>query len=216
MGIQKISVRNPGLPHSREIEPGETYQMDADCTVVGDLTASGLTGDVQGPAMTTGEGSGIASATGVVVSSEITKVGKKITTQIFMDIKGLASETTLDDIIGDTTAANSHFGQLLVSESGQIYAGTMTCLQVPTVGVTDIDLNSSSASTGVGGADVQSLADPLVLLAAASAWTLGETQVLTGLPTAVSDFLYLSVGVAGTVGEYAAGQFLIEFEGFEA
>ena len=40
----------------------------------------------------------------------------------------------------DDGAANAHFGQVLAAESGQIVSGTVTCLEVPTTGVDDIDV----------------------------------------------------------------------------
>jgi hypothetical protein len=163
--------------------------------------------------MTTGPGSGFATPT---VSSEITKVGKIITTHIFLDITGAVSSTTLNDIIGDDDAANAHFGQVISSESGQIVSGTVTCLEVPATGVTDIDFNASSASTGAEDADVTALADYIALLSKGGAWALNDVTALTDLPDATSDYLYLSVGVAGTADTYSAGQFLVELIGYEA
>lgn len=183
--------------------------------VTGDVTGD-LTGDVLGAALTTGAGAGITAGVGTVFSSEITKVGKVITTHIFIDLTGLSSSTTLNDIIGVDDAADSHLGQILLAECGQIFGGTMTCLEVPTTGVADIDLNASSASTGAEDADVTGLADHVALLSAGGAWTLRQTQSLTAWPDATSDYLYLSVGVAGTPGTYDAGQFLIELLGYEA
>lgn len=176
--------------------------------------SGGLTGDVNGSAMTTTEGSGVAGA--AAVSSEITKNGKIITTHIFIDIEGLLASTTLDDIIGDDDAANAHFGQVSAAESGQIFSGSVTCLELPAGAVLDIDFNASSASTGAEDADVGALADQIVLLAKGGNWALNDVTALTDLPDATSDYIYLSVGVAGTPGTYTAGQFLIELLGYEA
>jgi hypothetical protein len=184
-------------------------------TFSGAIVASGgITGNVGGAAMGVGEGSGVAGA--AAVTSEITKLGKRITTQIFIDIAGLLVSTTLNDIIGDDDAANAHFGQITAAESGVLVSGSITCLEAPTTGVADIDFTVSSASTGAEDADVSALADPVVLLANTEAWTLGMSKAMALLPDATSDFLYLSAGVAGTPGTYDAGQFLIELIGYEA
>jgi len=185
--------------------------------VTGDVTGNvtgGVTGDISGAAMAVGEGSGVAGA--AAISSEITKQGKIITTHIFIDIAGLLVSTTLNDIIGDDDAANAHFGQVQLSESGQIFSGSVTCLEVPTTGVADIDFSAASASTGAEDADVTGLADYIALLAKGGNWALNDVTALTDLPDATSDYIYLSAGVAGTPGTYDAGQFLIELKGYEA
>lgn len=180
----------------------------------GIITAAEFIGDLGGVAMGVGEGSGWAGVT--TVSSEITKQGKIVTTHLFLDIAGLVVSTTESDIIGDSGQANSHGGQFALAESGQFISGLITCLVVPTTGVADIDFTVSSASTGVESADVDALANAVILLANTEAWTLGMSKVMALLPDATSDFLYLSAGVAGTPGTYGAGQFLIELIGYEA
>jgi hypothetical protein len=194
---------------------GTIMLLEGTQTVAGAKTFSGgLVGDVNGTAMAVTEGSGVAGA--AAISSEITKLGKIITTHIFIDIAGLLVSTTLNDIIGDDDAANAHFGQVQLSESGQIVSGTVTCLEVPTTGVDDIDFNASSASTGAEDADVTALADYIALLSKGGSWALNDVTALTDLPDATSDYLYLSAGAAGTPGTYDAGQFLIELIGYEA
>ena len=100
--------------------------------------SGGLTGDVNGTALTTEQGSGMASIT--TYSSEITKQGKVITTHIFIDIAGLNSGGTADDIIGDDAGSNCHLGQITVADCGQVFSGSMTCLEAPATGDTDINL----------------------------------------------------------------------------
>jgi hypothetical protein len=199
---------------------------DATDTLVGKATTDVLTnktlttpvingGSYNGAAMTTEEGSGWAGA--AAYSSEITVVGKKITTQIFVDIAGLVVSTTLNDIIGDSAAANSHGGQFLPAESGTVYtSGSITCLEAPTVGDADIDFTVAVESNGAESADVSGLTTPVILLANTEAWTLGMTKPMALLPDATSDYLYLSNGVGGGPGTYGAGQFVIELIGYEA
>jgi hypothetical protein len=176
---------------------------------------TGYASDLLGAAMTTEEGSGWAGA--AAYSSEITVVGKKITTQIFVDIAGLVVSTTLDDVIGDSAAANSHGGQFLPAESGTVYtSGSITCLEAPTVGDADIDFNASSEATLAESVDVGGSGTNVILLANTAAWTLGMTKPMALLPDATSDYLYLSNGVGGGAGTYGAGQFVIELIGYEA
>lgn len=185
--------------------------------VVGDITGDvtgNVTGDVQGVALTTESGSGWAGAT--AYSSEVTKAGKVITTHVFVDIEDLMVTTTESDIIGDNTAANSHAGHIAVADCGQIYDGWIVCLEAPTTGIADIDFTVSSASTGAEDADVDALADAVILVAATENWTLNMRKEMALYPGATSDFLYLSAGVAGTAGQYGAGKFLITFKGYQA
>lgn len=174
-------------------------------------TSIALTG---GPPMATEKGSGWAGIT--AYSSEILKVGKKITTQISIDIEDLVVSTTESDIIGDSAAANSHAGQFVLAESGRPVSGSITCLEAPTGGVTDIDFTVAVEATGTENADVDALTSPVILLANTEAWTLGMSKAMALLPNATSDYLYLSAGVAGTPGTYTAGKFLIELIGYEA
>jgi len=83
--------------------------------VTGDVTGN-VTGDVQGPAITTTEGSGWAGVT--AYSSEVTKQGKVITTQIFVDIAGLLVSTTESDIIGDTGAKERKYMNVFFIDPG--------------------------------------------------------------------------------------------------
>jgi hypothetical protein len=167
-----------------------------------------------GAAMAIEKGSGLAGA--AAYSSDITEVGMRITTQIFIDITGLIVSTTESDIIGDDGAANSYVCQFVAAESGYPASGSITCLEAPTVGIADIDFTVAVESSGAEDADVDALTTPVILLANTEAWTLGMTKAMALLPTAVSDYLYLSAGVAGTPGTYTAGKFLIEFIGYEA
>ena len=178
----------------------------------GDVTIPGIV-DLNGNVLATGEGSGITSGTGTVHKMFAQKQGEFFITKILVDLTGLASEATDDDIIGDGTAANSHLGQIIAAESGTIFAGTMTCLEAPATGEVDIDLYSATESTGAGGALITSLTETALLEVGAD-WTIDLFRALTGVPAA-NEYLYLSVGTASTptAGTYTAGKFLIELYG---
>lgn len=185
--------------------------------VVGNVTGNvtgDVTGNVSGAPMATEKGSGWSGA--AAYTSSVSKVGNKVITHIYVDIQGLVVSTTESDIIGDSGQANSHAGQFILSETGVLLSGTITCIEAPTTGIADIDFTVSSASNGVENADVDALADPVILRANATNWTLGMTQDMGNLPDATSDYLYLSAGVAGTPGTYGAGKFVIELIGYKA
>jgi hypothetical protein len=116
------------------------------------------------------------------------------------------------DIIGKQSAANCHLGQITTAESGQLFAGSMTCLEAPVGGDTDIDLYCAVEATGTEDAAVTALTET-ALLNAGSAWTLNEAIALTAVPVA-NNYLYLSSGGAGADATYTAGKFLIELRGY--
>ena len=170
----------------------------------------------EGAAVADRSGSGITDGTGTVISYDITKVGKIISTQIFIDVTGLQSSTTDLDIIGSGASA-AYLTKIETSAMGQLFALSMTCLEAPVTGVTTIDLYSATEATGVFDSAVADLVETIAITADA-AWTLNKTQTATpatDIPIADSH-LYLVCGAAGTVGTYTAGQFIIELWGYEA
>ena len=169
------------------------------------ITSGGFAGTA---ALTTEEGSGMAGLASY--SSTITKVGNNIYTTIDVDIQGIVSSATADDIIGDDGAANAHIGQIIVADCGYLLSGSMTCLEAPVGGDTDINLNAASIATGTEDVDVTGLTNYAVLLNS-GVWTLGLAQALTALPT-TAYYLYLSAG-SGTAAAYTAGKFRIQLVG---
>jgi len=177
------------------------------------VSTAGFTGDIQGPAVTTTAGTGITSGAGSVIATEITKVGKIINTQVFIDITDLSSSTTDLDIIG-LGAGAAYLMAVDNAESGQIFALTMTCLEAPLTGVTTIDLYAATEGTGVFDSGIAALAET-ALVTASAAWTLNKVQTATGWPVDAA-YIYLVCGAAGTADTYTAGQFMIELWGYEA
>ena len=173
-------------------------------------------GGFEGAAVADPSGSGITDGTGTVISVDITKTGKIISTQIFIDVTGLQSSTTDLDIIGSGASA-AYLTQVTAATHGQLFALSMTCLEAPLTGVTDIDLYSATEATGVFDSGIGLLTETIAITGGA-AWTLNKVNTATpatDIPVADS-YLYLTCGAAGTVGTYTAGQFLIEMWGYEA
>ena len=161
--------------------------------------------------ITTAPGSGANSSDNFSsrVTLETTGLRK---TEILVDIDGLVSASTDNDVIGDAAgAANAHIGQVLATQFGTVLGGTILCLQAPATGELDIDLYSNSSGTiaqsanGTGGT---------ALLEVGTNWTVGLFRAMSGVPTA-NHYLYLTVGTNSTptAGTYTAGIFLLTFYG---
>ena len=160
--------------------------------------------------------SGLAAAgitDAATIAFDITKTGKVISTQVFIDIAGLASSTTDLDIIGTGTSA-AYLLRIDNATMGQIFALTMTCLEAPVTGVTDIDLYVATEGTGAFDDGIAALTETAIVTSGA-AWTLNRVATATGWPLD-DKYLYLTGGAAGTADTYSAGQFLIEMWGYEA
>ncbi|KGO32766.1 hypothetical protein JT06_18520 [Desulfobulbus sp. Tol-SR] len=153
-------------------------------------------------------GAGFAG-TGTVYESAVERGGGIIKTRILIDLTGTKSTTTDLDIIG--LSGVSHIGQVTTAINGTIVGGSLTCLEAPATGVTDIDLYAATEGTGAYDGAVGDLAET-ALVTAGGAWTLGLTKPLL-VPVAADKYLYLTCGAAGVVGTYTAGVFLLEMWG---
>lgn len=149
----------------------------------------------------------VMTATLASYDSAVVTQGGITKTTIILDLTGAKSTTTLNDIIGDTGACD--IGQITAAVNGAVIGGKMTCLEVPTTGVADIDLSMASVNTGAYDADVTALTNYGSLVSAGAAWTLGLEKGFG--PVTADYYLYLSSGVAGTPGTYDAGIFMLEF-----
>jgi hypothetical protein len=165
-------------------------------------------GFISGPGVSAG--AGITSGTGNVFRSSVIRIDNIIRTQIFVDLTGLASTTTDLDIIG-VGSDPAYLGQITTAVNGHIFGGRMGCCEVPTGGVTDIDLYAATEGTGAYDAGIATLAET-ALVTAGGAWTR-TSKALTALPVADA-YLYLTSGAAGTAATYTGGRFVIELDGY--
>jgi hypothetical protein len=182
-------------------------------TVAGTLGVTGRT-TLTGNTIATTAGAGITTGVGTIYRASAINEGGFFTTRILIDLTGLNSSTTLDEIAGVNAAASCHIGQYTAAVSGAtILSGYMKCLEVPAGGVTDIDLWSANESTGSEDTLITALTGEVQLINSAAAWTISLERCWTAFPTA-NQYLYLTSGVAGTSATYTAGKFLIEFHGY--
>lgn len=156
-------------------------------------------------------GTGISTGTGTICEHTVTKVGGVFKTEILIDLTGLNSGGTANDIIGVADTANCHIGQITAAKNGTITAARMTCFETPAGGDDDIDVYSATVATGTEDTAVTALTGQAALLNAGDS-SAGSTDVFTALPAADS-YLYLSCGTGDTNATYTAGILLIELWG---
>lgn len=153
-------------------------------------------------------GAGFAG-TGTIYKSSVTRSGDIIRTVIAIDLTGAASSTTDLDIIG--TSGVSHIGRITTAVNGLIYAGTMSCGEVPAGGIADIDLYSADEGTGAFDGGIAALAET-ALVTKGGNWTVAAPSSFIAVPAA-NQYLYLTGGAGGTAATYTAGKFIIELFG---
>lgn len=178
----------------------------------GDELVIGASGTLNLNSKTNGDpGAGISDGTGTVFKSSVQRVGDIIRTSILIDLTGLGASTTDLDIIG-TGASAAYLGQVTAARNGTIFAGRMTCLEVPASAADDVDLYAATEATGVFDGGIAALTET-ALVTSGGAWTLGGMKAFSGLPAA-DQYLYLTGGEAAANGTYTAGKFLIELDGY--
>ena len=155
-------------------------------------------------------GSGIADA---AINTFVNKVGGDIVTTILIDLHGgLASGGAANDIIGtDGGAANAYIAELTSAVNGIPYKLEFICLEVPTGGDPDINLNCSATATDAENAAVTSGTE----LFNNGDLTLGlhnEADAGATLAALSKKYLYLTTGDA-TEAAYTAGKIVIKIHG---
>jgi hypothetical protein len=162
--------------------------------------------EVEGVANTAGVGiTGTAAvwATSVEVSGDIIK------TTLLVDLTGLNSGGTADDIIGADGAGVAHLGQITAAVNGTIFAGRLTCLETPATGDDDIDVHSATEATGVEDTAISALTE--TKLCNSGDLTAGTTVLLAN--PAADQYLYLTGGTGDSDATYTAGILMLEFWG---
>ena len=194
-----------------DIAASKTVNIDNNVTIQGDTSITAATTIASATSISDAmtEGTGISGGSGTVYHSIVEREGKFIKTVIFVDIQGLASVADDGDAIG--TANPSHLGQVTAAVNGAIYKASITCLEAPATGNTDIDVYSNASGSIQVDGDVSGGTQ---LLDKSGAWSAVEESALTALPAA-DEYLYLTAGSAGAADTYTAGQFVIELFGVD-
>ena len=152
-------------------------------------------------------GTGISAGVGTICRANATRTEGICIVRILIDLTGLNSGGTANDIIGVNGTANPCYLARLPAMT--VLGGRMTCLETPAGGDTDIDLYSATEGTGVEDAAVTGLTETLLINAGSQ--TVGTTTFLSADPSA-NQYLYLA-GQSTSNATYTAGRFLIEIFG---
>ena len=157
-------------------------------------------------------GAGITAGVNTVIKYGVLRVGKIITTQIFIELTGLSSGGSTDDIIGVAGASGCSIGQVTTAVNGTISAGTIQCLEIPVGGSDQVDLWYADNNAGVEDEAVSTLTNEVNVtnFGNATLGTSGGFIVDVVIPT--DKYLYLVCGDAGNAA-YTKGKFLITLYG---
>ena len=154
-------------------------------------------------------GVGITDGVGAVHETGVQKIGGTIITRILLDLTGLNSSGTLNDVIGEMNGGAAYLGQITEAMNGTIIAGTVRCLEVPTGGDPDVDFWAANEDTGEFSTLITSLTGEAQLINTGD-WTL-EEDTMIALP-ADGQYLYATAGATDNA-KYTAGKFLITLYG---
>lgn len=160
-------------------------------------------------------GLGITAGVDTLFGSGVTRVGSLFKTELIIDLDGLHSTNTDDDVIGVEGAGAAHMGQITTAKNGTIFMGRMTCIELPVGGQPDIALWATDDNDGVEDTLVTAMANQVELVQSqgdGTPWVKGDVIDIPVFPVD-GKWLYLVSDGAITDGEYSAGKFLIEFWG---
>lgn len=176
--------------------------------VTGVLTATGgVVGDVTGnltPAAETAEHGAGAIGTAAAPTTYRWVENGVIITRIKIDLTGLASVATANDVIGLAAGGAAYIGRNVVATNGIIFKTEFSCIETPAGGDNDVNVVRNSSGTlehdGAGGTDYISNSGDLLA---------GQTiQNLVPAVTA-NHYYYLTAGTGDTADTYTAGQYIL-------
>lgn len=159
------------------------------------------------PVETAEHGPGVIG-TGVAPKTYRYTVNGTIITEIKVDLEGLASVATANDVIGLAAGGIAYLGQYVVATYGIVHKIEQICLETPAGGDNDVNIVAASSGTlaydGAGGATYGVNAGDAV----AGQVVQNLVQGLTA-----NHYFYLTAGTGDTAAAYTAGQFLFRIYG---
>ena len=188
------------------------FQTVAKNASTGAVTVTGVSGT---GSPVSAAGVGITAGTDTLFGTSVTRSGSVFHTVIIIDLDGLTSTATDDDIIGVAATGAAHMGQITAAANGTIFMANIRCIELPAGGQPDIALWSAGSAAGVQGTLITALATDVELIQSqgdGTAWAAGDDLNIATYPVA-DTWLYLVSDGAITTGEYTAGKFIIEFWG---
>ena len=164
----------------------QTVSVNANTGVVTVTSGSKMSVETAG-------GAGIEGTAAVYVTqverlkSDVSTNVNVVKTTIMIDLTGLKDGGTAGDIIGKDGSGVAYIGQVTTANQGTVFGVTMTCVETPAGGSTDIDLYSATEGTGVNDTAIGDLTETQIINAgAASAGTM-----VAGGDIAADQYLYL-------------------------
>lgn len=192
----------------------DRFTIDEDtgeATFTGNLEVTGnvqVGGSLGADAAETAEhGAGIIGTAAAPTTTRWTENGV-IITQIKIDLTGLASVATANDILCLTAGGAGYIGRNVVATNGVIFKTEFSCIETPAGGDDDVNVvtNASGVLTTSGAGGTAYISNSGDLLA-------GQTiQNLVPALTA-NDYYYLTAGTGDTAGTYTAGMYILTLYG---
>lgn len=161
---------------------------------------------VYGAAVTAEHGAGAIGTGTAPATYRYTRDGD-IITEIQIDLTGLASVATGDDVIGKTGAA--YIGRNVVASNGIIYKMELICLETPAGAGADTDIN---VVANVSGALEKDGAGGTTYGVNGGAQAAGQVVANLVQGLTANHYLYLTAGT-GSAGTYTAGQLIVRLYG---
>jgi hypothetical protein len=199
-----------GLVTDKAAVLGSTLSVAGAITATAGVTGN-VTGNVAGNIATTvasaEHGAGSIGTAVAPATYRFTQNGI-IITKISIDLTGLASVATANDVIGLAAGGAAYIGRNVVATNGVIFKTEFSCLETPLTGDNDVNVVTSSnaalAYDSAGGTTYISNSGDLLL---------GQTiqNILPALTA--NDYFYLTAGTGDTAGTYTAGMYLLTLYG---
>lgn len=183
-------------------------QVDLQCplALTGNLTVSG-TVSMTDTVVTAEHGAGVIGTAMTPTTSRRT-INGTIITEFKIDLTGLASINTANDVIGLSAGGNAYIGRNVVATNGIIYKMELICLETPAGGDDDINVVVNASGTlayngaggttyGINGGDQ----------------TAGMVvqNLVQGLTA--NQYFYLTAGTGDAAAAYTAGMFIVRWYG---
>ncbi len=169
----------------------------------GSVTTSAITDATAATLLAAEHGAG---AIGTAVAPKTYRWTDKgvIITQTKIDLTGLASVATANDVIGLAAGGVAYIGRNVVASNGIIFKVEFSCLETPAGGDNDVNVVANASGTleydGAGGTSYLSNSGDLLA---------GQTiQNLVPALTA-NDYFYLTAGTGDTAAAYTAGMYIL-------
>ena len=200
-----------GTTASIDVVGGTTLDLNIAGTTALAITATTVTPTgriVNAAAVGNTAGVGITGTAASWVTS-VERNGTLFHTTMIIDLTGLNSGGTADDIIGADGAGVAHLGQITAAVNGTIIVGKLTCLETPATGDNDINVYSATEATGVEDTAISALAETALCN---SGDLVAGTEVALTAPAA-DKYIYLTGGTGDSDATYSAGILMLEFWG---